>query len=291
MAFFFRRGRPGPRGRSARRTRRTSPGRGAARPRCRSRRRARSPGCSSPRRNARSWETKSMVPSKSRRASTSISLVARSRWFVGSSSTRKFGGSSSMRAITRRDFSPPERARILFSTSSPENWKAPEQAPQRAHALLGKVLLDLLPDGELGVEEVERLLGEVAELRARPQPDRARVRSEHAGHHAQQGGLARAVLAHDAPALAAPQGEAEPVVDHAAAVGLAHALEHRRPPRPSAAGRRKSKRTTCRFLGSSIFSIFSRAFTRLCTCAAFAAWAEKRSMKRCSLASLACWRA
>ena len=46
-----------------------------------------------------------------------------------------------------------------------------------------------------------------------------------------------------------------------------------------------------RFFGSSIRSILSSAFTRLCTCAALAACAAKRSMKRCSLASIACCRA
>jgi hypothetical protein len=46
--------------------------------------------------------------------------------------------------------------------------------------------------------------------------------------------------------------------------------------------------TTRRFFGSSIFSIFSSALTRLCTWAALAACAAKRSMKRCSLASIAC---
>jgi hypothetical protein len=30
-----------------------------------------------------------------------------------------------MRAMTMRDFSPPESDRIFFSTSSPENWNAP----------------------------------------------------------------------------------------------------------------------------------------------------------------------
>ena len=38
----------------------------------------------------------------------SISLVRMSRWFVGSSSTRKFGGSKSIIARTSRAFSPPE---------------------------------------------------------------------------------------------------------------------------------------------------------------------------------------
>jgi hypothetical protein len=53
---------------------------------------------------------------------------------------------------------------------------------------------------------------------------------------------------------------------------------------------RKSNATTFRRFGSSIVSIFSSFFTRLCTCAAFAAWVEKRSMNRCSLANIACWR-
>jgi hypothetical protein len=53
-------------------------------------------------------------------ASISISLVAMSRWLVGSSSTRKFGGSNSILAITRRAFSPPDSTRQGFSTSSPE---------------------------------------------------------------------------------------------------------------------------------------------------------------------------
>jgi hypothetical protein len=32
-----------------------------------------------------------------------------------------------MRAMTSRDFSPPESERMRFSTSSPENWKAPRR--------------------------------------------------------------------------------------------------------------------------------------------------------------------
>jgi hypothetical protein len=69
----------------------------------------------------RSCDTKIMVPSKRVSELTSISFVARSKWFVGSSSTRKFGGSRSIRAMTRRVFSPPDSARTLLSTSSPEN--------------------------------------------------------------------------------------------------------------------------------------------------------------------------
>ena len=60
---------------------------------------------------------------------------------------------------------------------------------------------------------------------------------------------------------------------------------------PERCGLRKSNFMALRFFGSSMRSCFSSIFTRLCTCAAFAACALKRSMKRCSLASLACWRA
>src|SRR5258708_29999256 len=72
-----------------------------------------------PPRNARSCDTNSIVPSKSSSAPSSISFVARSRWFVGSSSTRKFGGVCSMRACTNRGLSPPEIPRLLLSISFP----------------------------------------------------------------------------------------------------------------------------------------------------------------------------
>jgi alkaline phosphatase len=43
--------------------------------------------------------------------------------------------------------------------------------------------------------------------------------------------------------------------------------------------------------GGASFSILSSFFTRDATCAALAAWAANRSMKRLSLASIACCRA
>ena len=53
----------------------------------------------------------------------------------------------------------------------------------------------------------------------------AAVGREVAGDHLQQRSLARAVLAHDAPALAALDLEVEALVDALVAVGLVHALE------------------------------------------------------------------
>ena len=171
-----RNGPPGPRGPCARHTRCRSPDRRAAARRCRSRRPARARGCSRPRRNVRSCDTKIIVPSKFFSASTSISLVARSRWLVGSSSTRKFGGSYSIRAITRRDFSPPDSARIFLSTSSPENWNAPARVRSAPMPSLRKVVLQLLDDREVRIEHVERLLREVAHLQAGAEPHLAGVR-------------------------------------------------------------------------------------------------------------------
>jgi ParB family transcriptional regulator, chromosome partitioning protein len=53
----------------------------------------------------------------------------------------------------------------------------------------------------------------------------------------------------------------------------------------------KDEITSGHALGSSIFSILSRALIWLCTWAALAACVLKRSMKRCSLASMDCCRA
>ena len=72
-----------------------------------------------------------------------------------------------MRAITSRDFSPPDSDRILLSISSPENWKAPSRLRSTPTDSCGKSCCDLLVDGEVGVEQVERLLREVAQLHAR----------------------------------------------------------------------------------------------------------------------------
>ena len=77
-----------------------------------------------------------------------------------------------MRAITRRVFSPPDSARIFLSTSSPENWNAPARLRSTPIDSVREVLLQLLLDGQVGVEQVERLLREVAHLEARAEADR-----------------------------------------------------------------------------------------------------------------------
>jgi hypothetical protein len=174
--------------------------------------------------------------------------------------------------------------------SSPENWNAPARLRSAPIDSCGKVLLQLLLDRQVGVEQVERLLREVAHLQAGAELDRARVGRQRAGDHLQQRRLAGAVLAHHAPALAAADRQVRSRRRRRACRTPWSRLE-RRDLVAGARRLRKSNFTTRRFFGSSIFSILSSALTRLCTCAALAACALKRSMKRCSLASIACWRA
>ena len=121
--------------------------------------------------------------------------------------------------MTRRDFSPPRERGFACRRRRPRTGTR-RGGPQGADALVREVLLHLLDDGELGVEELERLLREVAELEARPEPHLARVGREDAGDHLEERRLARAVLPHHAPALAAADREVERVVDDAPAVAF-----------------------------------------------------------------------
>ena len=55
----------------------------------------------------------------------------------------------------------------------------PEEIAQHANRVVREVFLHLLPDGEILVEQLQRLLGEVAHRQARAERERARV-----GRHA-----------------------------------------------------------------------------------------------------------
>ena len=132
-----------------------------------------------------------------------------SRWLVGSSSTRKFGGSNSIFAITSRAFSPPDSTRQRFSTSSPEKPKQPASARSEPCPACGNDMLQRLEHRVLAVEQVHRVLREVAHLDAAADRDRAVVRLGRARDKLQQRRLAGAVDAHDAPALLAPHREVE----------------------------------------------------------------------------------
>jgi hypothetical protein len=108
--------------------------------------------------------------------------------------------------------------------------------------------------------------------------------------HLEQRRLAGAVLAHDAPALAAFDLEVEVLVDRLRPVALADAGELD----DVVAGARRPlerERHDLAFARRSTRSILSIFFCRLCAAAAFATCVPKRSMKRCIFAIIASWRA
>ena len=77
-------------------------------------------------RSARSWETMSTVPGNASSAASSASRLSRSRWFVGSSRTRKFAPEATSSASASRRRSPPESAVTERScVSQPEKRKRP----------------------------------------------------------------------------------------------------------------------------------------------------------------------
>mmetsp|Transcript_73555 Transcript_73555/g.202047 ORF Transcript_73555/g.202047 Transcript_73555/m.202047 type:complete len:277 (-) Transcript_73555:634-1464(-) len=72
-----------------------------------------------------SWETNTTPPSKWLRAIARASIVSRSRWLVGSSSSKMCGERHASSAKARRDFWPPERNLMGLSARSPERPKRP----------------------------------------------------------------------------------------------------------------------------------------------------------------------
>src|ERR1700723_4694394 len=99
------------------------------------------------------------------------------------------------------------------------------QVPQRPATVLGKILLQLFDDGEIGLEHVQRLLREVADIEAGAEPNASGIWSTGSGNHLEQRGLARPVSPHAGPALSAADGEVEPFVNHTRAVTLVQILK------------------------------------------------------------------
>mmetsp|Transcript_73553 Transcript_73553/g.202036 ORF Transcript_73553/g.202036 Transcript_73553/m.202036 type:complete len:229 (-) Transcript_73553:611-1297(-) len=75
-----------------------------------------------------SWETNTTPPSKWLRAIARASIVSRSRWLVGSSSSSRLHGVSIMRHSATRAFSPPDSVESLSLTLSSLNMNLPSNA-------------------------------------------------------------------------------------------------------------------------------------------------------------------
>jgi hypothetical protein len=106
----------------------------------------------------------------------------------------------------------PERARERTEGTERGEWKRELQRLDHARAR---------------IEDLHRMLGEVAHLHARADRDRTGIRLGLPGDQAEQGRFSGAVHAHHAPALAAAQQQVEPVVDRPRAVALLHRSEIR----------------------------------------------------------------
>src|SRR6202041_1558219 len=87
------------------------------------------------------------------------------------------------------------------------------QIPQRSNTVLGKILLQLFGDGEIGIEYIQRLLREVAHIQAGAEPHASGIGSTRPSNHLEQRSLAPAVPPHDGPAFSAANRETKSVIN------------------------------------------------------------------------------
>ena len=157
-------------------------------------------------RSARSCETSSTVPGNASSAASSASRLSRSRWFVGSSSTRKFAPEATTSASASRRRSPPESAPTWRSCiSQPVKRKRAEQVLRLGPVEAGRALRHA-EHGEALVQ-LDLVLGEVGGHDAVARPRRAGGGLAPAEHRLEQRGLPRAVRPDERDVLAALQRE------------------------------------------------------------------------------------
>ena len=115
--------------------------------------------------SARSWVTSSTVPGNASSAASSASRLSRSRWFVGSSSTRKFAPLATTSASASRRRSPPDSAVTGFSCASqPEKRKRPSSFC--ASGRRSPVAADRRVEHRAALVELDLVLREVRRLDA-----------------------------------------------------------------------------------------------------------------------------
>ena len=280
---------PAPRGRSTRRTRRS----------CR-RRRAAAAGDELEHARRERAQERAIVRDEDQRALVVGERARRarawstmSRWLVGSSSTSRFGASYRIFASARRARSPPDSTRIGLYTSS--SWKP--NAPARLRSVPwfgGRRVRPAAPRAPCG----RRRAAPSGAARSSPSSptapmrDVAAVGRERAGDHLEQRRLAGAVLAHHRPALAAPHDQRRARRGRRARRTPCARPSTLTTSSPERGGARKSNVFSTMRRGGSIFSIFSSFLMRDSAPAPPSRPAcLKRSTKRISFASIACWRA
>src|SRR5581483_10895484 len=143
--------------------------------------------------SARSCDTSSTVPGNASSAASSDSRDSRSRWFVGSSSTRKFAPDATTIARASRRRSPPDSETTRFSCSShPEKRKRQSSACASGRFQHRAALVEL-----------RLVLGEVRRLHAVAEPHLAAHRVPAAEHRLEQRRLPGAVRPDERDVLAA----------------------------------------------------------------------------------------
>ena len=123
-----------------------------------------------------------------------------------------------------RLFAPRQHAAFLLDVVARKTEATRERA-QRALTRLREGRLQLLEHAEFAVQHFHGVLGEIAHLHRAAHGHCAGVGTGRANHQFQQGGLARAIDPHHAPALLAAHQKVEPFIDHAVAIALVDVLQ------------------------------------------------------------------
>ena len=170
------------------------------------------------------------APGNSLTASTRASRLSMSRWLVGSSRIRSCGASRHIRASARRVFSPPERWRAWVRAWS---WPRPKRASQARVACsrsAGRRTWTCWIGVSLGLEVLDLVLGEEADLEPARAGQLARHRLQPAGDQLGEGRLAVAVAAEEGDAVVGVEAQGQLGQHHLVAIaglGPLHG-DHRR---------------------------------------------------------------
>ena len=156
----------------------------------------------------RSWDTKRIAPGNCARVPSSASRVSISRWFVGSSSSRRLAPPTRSAASATFARSPPLIEPIGCRTWSARIFRHARMV--RTHSSFGWTPRQKASGDSAGFH-VLALLGEVAHADTGPHLDASPVGPLQAAHKAEERRLARAVGPHQGAALTAAEAHEKPI--------------------------------------------------------------------------------
>ena len=157
--------------------------------------------------SARSWETSRTVPGNASSAASSASRLSRSRWFVGSSSRRKFAPEATTSASASRRRSPPESADDGLLVLVPAGEEEPPEQVLRLRALEPGPRLDAAARTVPRSRRARPRAARSTRPRRRGRAGASRRRARVAEQRLEERRLARAVRADQRDVLAALERE------------------------------------------------------------------------------------